>query len=128
MLGALGGERSRRSGVLSGRCAASVPSGKMTASGRPPVTAPNAPLVHRRSLLGFRAACEAMWGAERLVEVTRGLRHEVRDRTAGMLPLPEWLPVDDLIDWHLAVWNGPAPPHQDVFTPPIPPPLHQAFA
>ncbi len=88
----------------------------MTASVRPPVTAPNAPLVHRRSLLGFRAACEAMWGAERLVEVTRGLRHEVRDRTAGMLPLPEWLPVDDLIDWHLAVWNGPAGRDEDVFT------------
>jgi hypothetical protein len=88
----------------------------MTSSIRPPDTDPSTPLVHRRSLLGFRAACEEMWGAEGLQEVTRGLRRDVRERTAGMLPLPQWLPVDDLIDWHLAVWNGPAGRDEGVFT------------
>jgi hypothetical protein len=87
----------------------------MTASVRPPA-APRTPLVHRKSLLGFRAACEAMWGADGLEEVRRGLHRDVRDRTAGMLPLPEWLPVDDLIAWHLAVWNGPAGRDEAVFT------------
>src|SRR5581483_8649216 len=57
-----------------------------------------------------------MWGAEGLEEVRRGLHRDVRDRTAGMLPLPQWLPVDDLIDWHLAVWNGPAGRSEAVFT------------
>ncbi len=94
-----------------------VPSGKMTASLRPPpAKALSRPLVHRKSLLGFRAACEAMWGTEGLEEVRRGLHRDVRDRTAGMLPLPQWLPVDDLIDWHLAVWNGPAGRDEGVFT------------
>jgi hypothetical protein len=73
------------------------------------------PLVHRKSLLGFRTACEQMWGPEGLESVRRGLRRDVRERTAGMLPLPDWLPVDDLIDWHMAVWNGPADHSEALF-------------
>ena len=33
-----------------------------------------------------------------------------------MRPPPDWLPVADLIDWHLAVWNGPAGRDEAVFT------------
>jgi hypothetical protein len=88
----------------------------MAAPVRPSLMPPGVPLVHRKSLLGFRAACEKMWGAEGLEAVTRGLQRDVRDRTAGMLPLPDWLPVDDLIDWHMSVWNGPAARNETIFT------------
>jgi hypothetical protein len=87
----------------------------MTASIRPPANDTSTPLVHRTSLLGFRAAVEAMWGAQGLEEVKRGLHRDVRERTAGMIPLAQWLPVSDLIDWHLAVWNGPAGRDEAVF-------------
>jgi hypothetical protein len=86
----------------------------MTTSLRPPATTP-VHLVHRKSLLGFRSACEQMWGPAGLDAVRRGLAREVRERTAGMLPLPDWLPVDDLIDWHMAVWDGPAARNESVF-------------
>lgn len=33
---------------------------------------------------------------------------DVRERTAGLRPLPDWIPLEDLIAWHVAVWNGPA--------------------
>ena len=64
--------------------------------------------VRRRSLIGFRTACEQMWGAAGIDAIVRELPPEVRDRTAGLLPLPEWIPLEDLIAWHQAVWNGPA--------------------
>ena len=70
--------------------------------------------VHRKSLIGFRAAVEAMWGAAG-VEVTRlALPDDVRERSAGLLPLPEWIPLEDLVAWHVAVWEGPAAKDRDV--------------
>jgi hypothetical protein len=65
-------------------------------------------LVRRRSLIGFRAACEQMWGALGITAICQELPDDVRERTAGLLPLPEWIPLGDLVAWHMAVWTGPA--------------------
>lgn len=65
-------------------------------------------LVRRKSLIGVRAACELMWGAAGMDAIGAALPAAVRARTAGLAPLPEWLPLDDLIAWHFAVWDGPA--------------------
>jgi hypothetical protein len=64
--------------------------------------------VERKSLIGFRTACEQIWGAAGLQAICSGLPADVRERTAGMRPLPKWNDVADLIAWHHAVWNGPA--------------------
>lgn len=64
-------------------------------------------LVHRRSLVGFRAACEQMWGNDGCRALAEALPPQVRERTAGLLPLADWLPLGDLIAWHNAVWDGP---------------------
>ncbi|HVU02928.1 MAG TPA: hypothetical protein VHE30_14310, partial [Polyangiaceae bacterium] len=40
--------------------------------------------------------------------VSDALPPDVRERTAGMRPLPDWIPLGDLIAWHVAVWDGPA--------------------
>lgn len=64
------------------------------------------PLVHRKSLIGFRSACEKLWGEAGYKRVCGDLPEDVRKRTAGLMPLPEWIPVDDLVAWHFAVWNG----------------------
>jgi len=64
--------------------------------------------VHRKSLVGFRTACEQMWGKTGYESLCRDLPADVRDRTAGMRPLPDWNALEDLIAWHVAVWNGPA--------------------
>jgi len=69
---------------------------------------PQAALVHRKSLLGVRGACEQVWGQEGSRALILALPEEVRQRTAGLHPLPDWLPVDDLIAWHVAAWDGPA--------------------
>jgi hypothetical protein len=66
------------------------------------------PLVDRKSLIGFRSACEQMWGPAGYASICDGLPAEVRERTAGMRPLPKWNSVDDLIAWHRAVWDGPS--------------------
>jgi hypothetical protein len=101
----------------------------MRASQRPSARAPDAdvPLVHRKSLLGFRAACELMWGKSGLDAISRSLHADVRDRTAGMRPLPEWIPLDDLIEWHLAVWNGVAERDERIFTQHIRTTVDQGF-
>jgi len=67
-----------------------------------------AALVHRKSLIGFRAASAQLWGEAGMSAISRELPADVRDRTAGILPLPDWIPLEDLIAWHMAVWNGPA--------------------
>ena len=73
-------------------------------------------LVHRKSLVGFRAACQQMWGASGYESLCRDLPADVRERTAGMRPLPDWNPLGDLIAWHLAVWNGPAKRDETIMT------------
>jgi hypothetical protein len=65
-------------------------------------------LVRRKSLIGFRSACDAMWGKAGIEQICKELPDDVRDRTAGLQPLPAWIPLEDLIAWHIAVWNGPA--------------------
>jgi hypothetical protein len=79
---------------------------RLTQSVRPPSRPPLVPLVHRKSLIGFRAACEKLWGQTGYERVCTDLPEDVRKRTAGLVPLPDWIPVDDLVAWHLAVWNG----------------------
>jgi hypothetical protein len=79
----------------------------MTASISPAAAPLGAPLVERKSLIGFRAACERMWGPAGLATICDALPPEVRERTAGMRPLDKWIAVEDLIAWHHAVWNGP---------------------
>lgn len=74
-----------------------------------PSTAPGTvALVQKKSLIGFRAASEEMWGPDGVKRITEQLPPEVRERTAGLRPLPDWIPLDDLIAWHVTVWNGPA--------------------
>jgi len=69
---------------------------------------PAAACVQRKSLIGFRAACEQTWGEDGLAAIGGALPEDVRERTAGIRPLPDWIPLDDLIAWHVAAWNGPA--------------------
>ena len=88
----------------------------MPLSIRPSAAPYSAALVHRRSLIGFRTACEDMWGAAGLKAIADALPPEVRDRTASLRPLDDWIPLDDLIAWHVAVWNGPARRNEAVFT------------
>lgn len=65
-------------------------------------------LVRRRSLIGFRTATEQMWGDAGIEAIRGELPEATRERTLGLLPLPEWIPLEDLVAWHLAVWTGPA--------------------
>ena len=73
-------------------------------------------LVHRKSLIGFRAACEDMWGADGYQAIREALPPDVRERTASMRPLPVWVLLEDLIAWHVAVWNGPARRNEAIMT------------
>jgi hypothetical protein len=91
----------------------------MAGSVRPPARPLAKPLVHRKSLIGFRVACERMWGPIVLQDISSALPADVSDRTAGMRPLPEWIFLDDLIAWHVAVWNGPARHDEHIMTPHI---------
>lgn len=77
---------------------------------------PPGSLVHRRSLIGFRAACEQMWGTDGYKQLCEALPPDVRERTAGLRPLPEWVALEDLIAWHVAVWNGPARRDERIMT------------
>jgi hypothetical protein len=80
----------------------------MSASIRPSVPAPQASLVHRKSLIGFRDACEQIWGAAGLAKICEALPSDVQERTGGSRPLEPWHDLGDLIAWHRAVWEGPA--------------------
>jgi hypothetical protein len=85
------------------------------------------PLVDRKSLIGFRAACEAMYGPAGLAAIRNALPPDVRERTGGDRPLQKWVTVDDLIAWHKAVWNGPAHRNEWAFTQHIHATLDQGF-
>ena len=80
----------------------------MSASGSPSVAPLEGAFVERTSLIGFRAACERLWGPAGYSRICEDLPADVRERTAGIRPLPKWNAVDDLIAWHHAVWSGPA--------------------
>lgn len=50
-----------------------------------------------------------MWGKAAVDgDIAARLPPDVHKRTAGFAPMPEWLPLGDLIAWHMAVWNGRA--------------------
>ena len=68
-----------------------------------------------------------MWGQSGRDAVAALLPPEVRERTASMRPLPDWIPLDDLIAWHVAVWNGPANHDEAVFTEHIRKTVDQGF-
>ena len=89
---------------------------RMARSERPSARPGGASLVHRKSLIGFRVACELMWGATGYAAIRSALPGDVSDRTAGMRPLPDWVELDDLIAWHMAVWNGPAKRDEKIMT------------
>ncbi|HMJ51200.1 MAG TPA: hypothetical protein VK540_03970 [Polyangiaceae bacterium] len=57
-----------------------------------------------------------MWGPIVYQALCSALPADVRDRTAGLQPLPEWILLDDLIAWHEAVWNGPAKRDEQLMT------------
>lgn len=88
----------------------------MSSNSRPSLASVRPGLVHRRSLIGFRTACEELWGEPGCRAVVEALAPEVRERTAGILPLTEWIPLADLIAWHVAVWDGPAKRDRAVMT------------
>lgn len=88
----------------------------MVGSIRPTARPGAAPLVHRKSLIGFRTACEQMWGPMGAEAIRGALPPDVSERTAGLRPLPDWVLLDDLIAWHEAVWNGPARRDEKIMT------------
>jgi hypothetical protein len=88
----------------------------MSASISPSPAPLGAPLVERKSLIGFRTACERLWGAAGLAKICDSLPAEVRERTAGMRPLEKWIAVEDLIAWHHAVWDGPSGRDEKIMT------------
>ncbi len=83
--------------------------------------------MHRKSLIGFRTACEQMWGPIGYEAIRRALPADVSDRTAGLRPLADWIPLDDLIAWHEAVWNGPAKRDEQIMTQHIHATVDQGF-
>ncbi len=99
----------------------------MVGSVRPTARPGAMPLVHRKSLIGFRAACEQMWGPMGYEAIRSALPADVSDRTAGMRPLPDWVPLHDLIAWHEAVWNGPARREEKIMTQHIRATVDQGF-
>ena len=72
--------------------------------------------VDRKSLIGFRAACEEMWGEKGFAQICAALPPDVRERTAGILPLDKWNALEDLIAWHRVVWQGPAARDEKLMT------------
>jgi hypothetical protein len=44
-----------------------------------------------------------MFGNDGCRKIIEALPEEVRERTASVAPMPEWVLVDDLIAWHVAV-------------------------
>ncbi len=74
----------------------------------PRASAATVPRVHRKNVLGFRLACEETWGEEGLQRVIERLPPAIREATAGLVPLDEWIPEDFIIGWCHTVWEGPA--------------------
>ncbi len=66
------------------------------------------PCVHRKNVLGFRVACEQLWGKVAFEETIARLPPDARAATAGLIPLDEWVAESFLIAWAEAVWGGPA--------------------
>jgi hypothetical protein len=99
----------------------------MAGLGRTSSVAGERSLVQRKSLVGFRIACELMWGPAGYRAVCADLPPDVSERTSGMRPLPDWVALDDLIAWHVAVWNGLAKRDEGVMTKHIQATVDQSF-
>ena len=69
---------------------------------------PAGSFVHRKNVLGFRIACEEIWGESGLKRTVASLPVATRDATAGLIPLDTWIPVEFMIAWWTAIWEGPA--------------------
>ncbi len=66
------------------------------------------PLVHRRNVVGFRAACEERFGPTGYAATLALLPEDVREATAGLRPMDEWVPEAFIVAWATAVYRGPA--------------------
>jgi hypothetical protein len=66
------------------------------------------PCVHRKNVLGFRIACEQIWNKDSYEQAVALLPLAVRESTAGLLPIQEWVPETYIVAWAEAVWRGPA--------------------
>ncbi len=66
------------------------------------------PLTRRKNVLGFRTACERTWGTGAYEQTLALLPNDVREATAGLLPMEEWVPEAFVVAWVGAVWRGPA--------------------
>jgi hypothetical protein len=84
-------------------------------------------MVQKKSLIGFRTACEQMWGPEGYEAICAALPADVAERTAGLRPLPDWVRLEDLVAWHFAVWNGPARRDESIMTQHIHATVDQGF-
>lgn len=73
------------------------------------------PRVQRKNVLGYRLACEEMWGKHGLACVVKLLPDAIREATAGLMPLDEWIPEEFIVAWAQAVWDGPAERNEAVF-------------
>ena len=73
------------------------------------------PRVQRKNVLGYRLACEEMWGKRGLARVVELLPAAISEATAGLMPLDEWIPEEFIIAWAQAVWEGPAERNEAVF-------------
>jgi hypothetical protein len=66
------------------------------------------PRVRRKNVLGFRLACEETWGKRGLDRAVALLPAPIREATAGLMPIDEWIPEEFIVAWAQATWEGPA--------------------
>lgn len=65
--------------------------------------------------VGFKAAVQAVWGADGLARVYEVLPLDARAHTMGTIMAAEWLPEDFVVAWFEALWNGPCEQRRDKF-------------
>jgi hypothetical protein len=86
------------------------PSAGHSAGSRMPTSPPPSAAPHARGSVihGFRAAALDLWGEPALAAVADRLPLGTRVRTLDRIVLPfEWVPIEDAIAWHDALWGGP---------------------
>jgi hypothetical protein len=74
----------------------------------PPSPAIAEPRVHRKNVIGFRAASEELWGRGVYEQIVAALPPDVQRATAGLRPMEPWVPEGFIAAWAEAVWRGPA--------------------
>jgi hypothetical protein len=84
-------------------------------SSQPPAV--EVPHVRAFVIHGHRSAAVDLWGEAGLEEIARQLPASTRARTVDELLLATaWTPVADVIDWYIAVWEGPAGRSEPLFS------------